>query len=59
VASAPPSTSVKTPRAGELLTRENLRVIRPGCGRAPKHYESLLGRPVNRDLPMGIAMAWE
>lgn len=45
-------------KAGEVLTRENLRVIRPGFGLAPKHYESLLGRPVNRDLAMGTAMAW-
>lgn len=46
-------------KVGELLTRENLRVIRPGYGLAPKHYEGLLGRPVSRDLPMGTAMAWE
>lgn len=46
-------------KAGDLLTRENLRVIRPGSGLAPKHYESLLGRRVNRDLAMGTAMTWE
>jgi len=34
-------------------------VIRPGYGLAPKHYDSLLGRPVNRDLAIGTAMAWE
>jgi N-acetylneuraminate synthase len=31
---------------------------RPGYGLAPKHYDSLLGRRVNRDLAMGTAMAW-
>jgi N-acetylneuraminate synthase len=46
-------------KAGDLLTRENLRVIRPGFGLVPKHYERLLGRRVNRDLAMGTAMAWE
>lgn len=45
-------------KAGEKLTRDNLRVIRPGHGLAPSHYESLLGRRVNRDLPMGTAMKW-
>ena len=45
-------------KAGEPLTRENLRIIRPGFGLEPKHYENLLGRRVNRDLAMGTAMAW-
>ncbi|QVL51301.1 MAG: N-acetylneuraminate synthase family protein [Thiocapsa sp.] len=46
-------------KAGEPLTPENLRVIRPGFGLEPKYYETLLGRRVNRDLAMGTAMAWE
>jgi N-acetylneuraminate synthase len=45
-------------KAGEVLTRENLRIVRPGFGLAPKHYESLLGRRVSRDLEMGTAMDW-
>jgi pseudaminic acid synthase len=46
-------------KAGDVLTRENLRIVRPGFGLAPKHYESLLGKRVNRDLPTGTAMAWD
>lgn len=46
-------------QAGEVLTRENLRIIRPGFGLAPKYYETLLGRRVNRDLTMGTAMLWD
>jgi pseudaminic acid synthase len=46
-------------KAGETLTRANLRIIRPGFGLEPKHYEELLGRRVNRDLEAGTAMAWE
>lgn len=49
----------KDVKKGEVLTRENLRVIRPGYGLPPKHFEILLGRSVNRDLTMGTAMAWE
>ncbi len=45
--------------AGDLLTRGNIRVIRPGFGLAPKHYDTLLGRRVNRDLAMGTAMHWD
>jgi len=45
--------------AGEVLTRENLRVVRPGFGLAPKHLEDLLGLRVNEDLSAGTAMRWE
>lgn len=44
--------------AGELLTRDNLRVVRPGNGHAPKYDEQLLGKRVNRDLAIGTAMEW-
>jgi pseudaminic acid synthase len=46
-------------KAGEVLTRENLRCIRPGMGLPPKHYEVLLGRRVNRDVKKGTPMNWE
>jgi pseudaminic acid synthase len=44
--------------AGEILTTRNIRVVRPGFGLAPKHYEQLLGRRANCDLRAGTAMAW-
>ncbi len=46
-------------KAGEILTRENLRCVRPGLGLPPKYYEMLLGRRVNRDLPKGTPMHWD
>lgn len=46
-------------KAGEVLTRMNLRVIRPGRGLSPKYYETLLGQRVKRDLAKGTAMAWD
>jgi N-acetylneuraminate synthase len=46
-------------RAGDLLTRENLRCIRPGFGLPPKFYETLLGRRVNRDVGKGTPMGWD
>ena len=49
----------KDVKAGEVLTRENLRVVRPGHGLAPKYYEMLLGRRVKRGLTMGTAVDWE
>ncbi|KAA6232071.1 pseudaminic acid synthase [Chlorobium phaeovibrioides] len=44
--------------AGEMLTAENLRIVRPGMGLAPKYHELLLGRKVNQDLKKGTAMSW-
>ena len=45
--------------AGALLTPENVRVIRPGLGLAPKYYETVLGKRVNRDLKRGTPLSWE
>lgn len=46
-------------KAGEVLTRENLRCVRPGLGLPPKFYEILLGRRVNADAKKGTPMSWE
>lgn len=44
---------VKDIQAGEKFTEENIRVIRPGNGMAPKYYEGLLGKVANNDLRKG------
>lgn len=49
---------VKDIKAGEVLTPENLRRIRPGRGLPPKHYESLLGRVVACDIRRGTALQY-
>ncbi len=46
-------------RAGEALTPENLRAIRPGLGLPPKHYEAVLGRRVRRDAAKGTPLSWD
>lgn len=46
-------------RAGEAFTRDNLRVVRPGLGLEPRHYEAVLGRTVSRDAPKGTPVTWE
>lgn len=49
---------VKDIKAGEKLTSENLRVIRPGYGLQPKHYDLLIGRKVKSNIPKGTPLSW-
>ena len=44
---------------GEVLTRKNLRTIRPGFGLPPKFYEQLIGRKVRRAVKRGTPMSWD
>jgi len=50
---------VEDVRAGEVLTKENLKSIRPFDGIAPSNLEKLLGKRVNRNLKKGTPMQWE
>jgi N-acetylneuraminate synthase len=45
-------------KAGEPLTRANVRSIRPGNGLPPADLEKLLGRPAARDLARGEPLDW-
>lgn len=46
-------------KAGEILTPENLRSVRPANGLHTKYYEELLGRKVTRDCKYGEPMSWD
>lgn len=46
-------------RAGEPLTRTNIRRIRPGHGLAPKHFDSVLGRRAKVDILRGTPLRRE
>ncbi|WP_304177328.1 pseudaminic acid synthase [Phenylobacterium aquaticum] len=45
-------------KAGETLSRANVRSIRPGNGLAPVHLDEVLGRTATRDLARGEPLAW-
>lgn len=45
--------------AGEVLTQENLRRIRPGHGLPPKYYYVLLGKKVVKAVRKGTPVAWD
>ncbi|MEC1715838.1 pseudaminic acid synthase [Schinkia azotoformans] len=49
---------VKDMKAGDILTKGNVRVIRPGFGLAPKYYDKLLGKKIGKDIKAGTPTDW-
>ena len=47
---------VKALKAGEVITRDSVRSLRPGYGIAPKHLESIIGLTVKADVGIGTAV---
>ena len=45
--------------AGEKLSSENIRIIRPGYGLSPKYYDLLIGRKVSTDTKRGTPLKWD
>lgn len=45
--------------AGELLTKQNVRSIRPGAGMHTRHYEEVVGKRARRDLAKGTPLSWD
>ena len=46
-------------KAGEVVTEQNVRSVRPGFGLHPKYLKDILGKKVNQDLEKGTRLAWE
>ena len=49
----------KDMKKGDMLNKENLRIVRPGLGLPPKYYDILLGRKVNQNVKKGTAVDWK
>ena len=43
-------------KAGDILTKENVRAVRPGFGLHPKHFKEILGKKINVNLEKGDAL---
>ena len=50
---------VKDVRAGEVVSHENLRAIRPGEGASPKYLEEWIGKNFKEDHTAGTPMKFE
>lgn len=46
-------------KAGDVLTEENLRNVRPGLGLPTKYYNLVLGKTVKQDVKKGTPLSWE
>ncbi|HEK9103239.1 pseudaminic acid synthase [Bacillus cereus] len=46
-------------KAGDLLTTENIKAIRPGYGLAPKYLPILLGKTVKKNVVKGTPVNWD
>ena len=50
---------VRDLKAGDILTTENIRAIRPGLGLSPKYFNQVLGKTAKHDVKRGTALNWE
>lgn len=48
---------VEAVKAGEVMTEQNVRSIRPGFGMHPKHLSEVLGKKATQDLEKGTALS--
>ena len=46
-------------KQGDIFSKTNLRIVRPGLGLPPKYYKTLLGRKINQDAKKGTAVTWD
>ncbi len=46
-------------KAGELISKSNIKSVRPSFGLHPKYYNEVLGRKAKKDLEPGDRLSWE
>lgn len=46
----------KNVKKGELINKENIKVIRPGYGLHPRYYDEIMGKIFNEDLEVGTPL---
>lgn len=46
-------------KKGEVLTKNNIKIIRPAYGLKPEFFEIVLGRTAKTDLEIGTPLSWD
>lgn len=50
---------VKDLKSGDVLTKENVRAIRPGLGLPPKYIDLVMGKKITKNTKRGMALTWD
>jgi len=50
---------VKDLKAGDVITEDAVKSVRPGYGLAPKYFDQLIGKTVNQDIENRTATSWD
>lgn len=50
---------IKDMKAGEVITEESIRSIRPGYGLKPKYFSEVLGKTVKCNIKLGTPVTWD
>jgi len=50
---------VKDMKEGDVFTEDNIRIIRPGLGASPQHFDTFLGKKINQNVIKGTALSFD
>jgi len=46
-------------KQGDVVTENNIKIVRPGFGLEPKYYSQVLGKKMNKDAIKGTPVDWD
>ena len=50
---------IKDMKEGDVFTKENIRIIRPGLGASPQYFDMFLGKKINQTVIKGTALTFD
>jgi pseudaminic acid synthase len=49
----------KSLNKGHVVTEADVRIVRPAMGLSPKHWDSIIGKPLGRYVEFGTPVSWD
>ncbi len=43
----------------DKITKKNIKIVRPGQGLKPRHFDKLIGRKVSKNIKAGTPLSWD